>query len=125
MAGFNVDQHLKARHGRIHFWTIGNSATILAYIANMYLVLAYGASASMPAKISLATLIISVTIYAILSSNSNMKELMAIHDDTVKELSGTNYQKNYSDMPIGTFKQLSALIYSAVGLTQLWALFAG
>lgn len=125
MAGFNVDQHLKARHGRLDIWSRATSLSILAFIANMFLVLAYGTSASMPAKVALAVLIVSVSLYAILNSGSALKEMTAIRGDAVKELKGTNYQKNYDAIPLDTFKMLSTLIYAAVGVTQLWALFAG
>ena len=125
MAGFNIDQHLVARHNRLRTWTIAMGVSIVATVANMYMVLAFASSASLPAKVALATVIVSVTLYAILNTKTAVEEFVAIRDDKVSGLAGTNYQKNYDNIPLGQFLMLSNVLYGVMGLTQLWALFAG
>lgn len=124
MAGFTIDQHLTARHARLRTWTIALGVAIIAFVANMYLVLAFGGSASMPAKISLAIVIVGVTVYAMLNTNSAIKELAAIRKDKVTGLAKTNYQKAYNELPLSQFMQISNILYVAMGATQIWAVFA-
>lgn len=123
MAGFNIDQHLVARHNRLGTWSSAMGVTIIAFVANMYLVLAFAPAAASPAKIALGVLIVAITLYAILNTLSAVKELMAIREDKVLELTGTSYQKNYDAIPLRAFMLLSNFLYLATGLAQLWAIF--
>lgn len=125
MAGFTIDQHLTARHARLRTWTIAIGIAVIAFVANMYLVLAFGGSASFPGKVALAIVIVAVTVYAVLHTSSAIKELAAIRQDKVTGLEKTNYQKNYDEIPLTLFMQLSTILYLAMGATQIWAVFGG
>ena len=92
--------------------------------ANMFAILAFAGTMGGTAKLAMAVLVITVTVYGVLAVKSALEDLKAMGDDALEELSGGKFGVYLKQIPIGMFIAISVVLFLAIGATQLLAIFS-
>ena len=100
---------------------IGN---IVGIVANLWIVLAYGAAANTPAKIAILLSIIAVALLSSLPARSLFGDIAALRTDVASAHSNTSYGRELASKPVALFVSLTIGFNVLVAAVQAWALFS-
>jgi hypothetical protein len=124
MAKLTTDQYVAARAARLTHLTLTFAIMFSASVANMSLILAFGAGAGTAARLALAALVVGTAVYSILGVKSALDDLKSLSTDALDALAGSAFGDYLSRIPVAMFNGLTALINLAIALTQLATIFS-
>lgn len=96
---------------------------ILGVSINLWLILAYAADATLPAKLSLLLSITGVAFFSVLPARSLFADVDALRRDAAAGNSPA-YAKELASKPIWLFVTLSIGLNALIAMVQTWALFS-
>lgn len=98
-------------------------ANIAGIIANLWLILSYGPTASMPAKCAILLSVIAVALICSLPARSLFADIAALRTDLAAVQGPSAYGRELAGKPIPLFIALTMGFNALVALVQAWALF--
>jgi hypothetical protein len=124
MAKLTTDQYVALRAARLTHLTLTFAIMFSGSVANMALILAFGASAGTPARLALAALVVATAVYSILGVKSALDDLKSLSTDALDQLTGSAFGDYLARIPVAMFNGLTGILNLAIAATQLATIFS-
>lgn len=98
-------------------------ANIVGIVANLWLILSYGPTASTPAKCAILLSVIAVALICSLPARSLFADIDAFRKDLASTQGQSAYGRELASKPLSLFVALTVGFNALIVVVQAWALF--